>query len=598
MKNLLLIIFSFLFVIVCSTSTVKAADTQFKKTANITYELQDDFSLKANYSVTITNKESLVYAPSFTLSLKGFSPKNLTVFESGATAKTQLNDDGSYKVIFKNPAVGVGAYKKIVFNFTDSSVVDHTDQMTSLRIPQLDGLSDFNSVDITLRVPVKLAEDYNIQPTPGKVSDSKGYKVFEFTKENLLLPIVLDIGRFQEFSYKITYPLSGFQKKDGAFVIPFPPDTSYQRVSIQKISEKPDEIVVDSNGNWLARYQSLPKSDISVEGAIRVFEKPYREDFKLTQEQINTYLKSTNYWQSDDEKIKEIANGLSSPKDIYNYVVKTLKYNFTKTNRPATRLGAVNALSSPNEAICMEFTDLFIALSRAKGIPAREINGYAYTTNPEIQPLSLVSDILHAWPEYWDFDSNTWIPVDPTWGSTTNGIDYFSKFDAKHIAFVIHGDESMFPQTPGTVFSDQPRGKLIYVERKAGFSDKSNFISNVSISGFPILGYNLHLNTENTGEISFLPQNINVRFSDTNREIYVPLIPPLGKLSTVYPEKVPLNKIPRTIEVEYDGKKLSLTVNFTPVYVSLGIFLLVIALLSVCLYITARYAYYRFSIRG
>jgi len=50
----------------------------------------------------------------------------------------------------------------------------------------------------------------------------------------------------------------------------------------------------------------------------------------------------------------------------------------------------------------MEFTDLFIALSRAAGIPAREINGFAYTDDIRLRPLDLVTDMLHAWPEYYD----------------------------------------------------------------------------------------------------------------------------------------------------------------------------------------------------
>jgi hypothetical protein len=98
----------------------------------------------------------------------------------------------------------------------------------------------------------------------------------------------------------------------------------------------------------------------------------------------------------------------------------------------------------------MEYTDLFIALARAAGIPAREINGYAYTENPEIQPLSLVADVLHSWPEYWDEQKQVWIPIDPTWGSTTGGVDFFSKLDLRHFTFVIHGKDDTTPYPPGS----------------------------------------------------------------------------------------------------------------------------------------------------
>jgi transglutaminase-like putative cysteine protease len=52
--------------------------------------------------------------------------------------------------------------------------------------------------------------------------------------------------------------------------------------------------------------------------------------------------------------------------------------------------------------VCLEFTDLFIAIARAAGIPAREIDGFGYTQNAINRPISIDEDILHAWPEYYD----------------------------------------------------------------------------------------------------------------------------------------------------------------------------------------------------
>lgn len=112
------------------------------------------------------------------------------------------------------------------------------------------------------------------------------------------------------------------------------------------------------------------------------------------------------------------------------------------------RLGADVVLANPDQAVCMEFTDLFIAIAREKGIYSREIQGYGFSLDPKLQPLSLVSDILHAWPEYYDLKTENWIAVDPTWGNTS-GIDYFSSFDLNHIAFVIHGKNPEYPMPAG-----------------------------------------------------------------------------------------------------------------------------------------------------
>ncbi len=56
-------------------------------------------------------------------------------------------------------------------------------------------------------------------------------------------------------------------------------------------------------------------------------------------------------------------------------------------------------------------------------------------------PLSLIADVLHAWPEYYDQQQNVWVAIDPTWADTTGGIDYFSKLDLRHLTFAIQGQE-------------------------------------------------------------------------------------------------------------------------------------------------------------
>src|SRR5205085_322452 len=145
------------------------------------------------------------------------------------------------------------------------------------------------------------------------------------------------------------------------------------------------------------------------------------------------------YWQTNDPAIKALGQELKTPKDIYEYVVKTLSYDFTRVTDDKPRLGAALALKNPTSAVCREFTDLFIAIARSAGIPAREVDGFAYTENAKQRPLSLVKDILHAWPEYYDTNKKTWVMVDPTWGSTTGGIDYFQVLDLDHFAFAIKG---------------------------------------------------------------------------------------------------------------------------------------------------------------
>ncbi len=237
----------------------------------------------------------------------------------------------------------------------------------------------------------------------------------------------------------------------GETSIALPPDTAYQKVFYKTIEPPPLNVRVDPDGNWLAFYRLAGKEKLTVmaKGQVKIFAHP-QEHFLLPNDSVlSSNLKPDNFWEVDNEEIQSQAKNFTTPQEIYNFVVKTLNYDYSRVGQGAERLGALDSLKRPNEAICTEFTDLFIALSRANGIPAREINGFAYTTNEKLRPLSLIADILHSWPEYWDKENQIWVPIDPTWGDTTGGIDYFSKLDLNHFAFVIHGQSSETPYPAG-----------------------------------------------------------------------------------------------------------------------------------------------------
>jgi hypothetical protein len=53
--------------------------------------------------------------------------------------------------------------------------------------------------------------------------------------------------------------------------------------------------------------------------------------------------------------------------------------------------------------------------------------------------------VLHAWPEYYDETQHLWKPIDPTWGNTTGGVDYFDQFDVSHFVFTYNGTSSTDP---------------------------------------------------------------------------------------------------------------------------------------------------------
>ena len=74
----------------------------------------------------------------------------------------------------------------------------------------------------------------------------------------------------------------------------YPPDTSYQRVIYTKIDPKPRNISVDSDGNWLAEYDSAV--EVSVSGQANVLSSPAQIVPSPSFEQLKALTNPTKLW--------------------------------------------------------------------------------------------------------------------------------------------------------------------------------------------------------------------------------------------------------------------------------------------------------------
>jgi len=428
---------------------------EFSTDVAVEYKVEETGTTLVTHTITIENLFSNLYATSYTLALDNIEPQNVRVFEGAKNLNFNLKTDGSKTSIaieFAEAMVGKGKTRTFNVLFEESDFAVRTGEVWEISIPRLSADETFRSYKVSLSIPNSFGNEAYVSPSPMEVKNEDGRAVYVFDKASVQKTgVTAGFGAFQVFSFTLNYHLENPLAKTASVDIAIPPDTALQRVYYQLINPKPENVYVDADGNWLATYILKPRQRIDVEakGSVQIFAGP-RPFPKSTAETLAANLKPTEFWQSDNPQIKELATNLGSAKAIYDYVWQNLAYDYERVRPNVERLGAVRALASPQNAICMEFTDLFIALARSAGIPAREINGFAYTENPEIQPLSLVADVLHAWPEYWDEASKAWIPIDPTWASTTGGVDYFSKLDLRHFTFVIHGKDSQKPYAPGS----------------------------------------------------------------------------------------------------------------------------------------------------
>jgi hypothetical protein len=431
-----------------------SASENFLVDAKFEYKLDESGKCAVTNILSIKNITSDFYSKSYILRLNSLNPKAIKVFESGNQLKFEeenINDNTNIKIDFKEKIIGKGQTRTFVIIYEEENFASKTGEVWEIAIPRIEHENTFDSLKVTLSVPDDFGSEAYVSPQPLNKDLVRGRKIYTFDKDSLgQSGITVGFGLFQVFSFSLNYHLENPLRVQTESEITLPPDTSTQKVFYQNIEPRPNNVIADADGNWLAKYTLKPRQrlDIKAIGSVQIFSQPTKYlTSSVSDLSVNTL--PAEYWESKDPQITYLAQKLKTPENIYNFVTNSLAYDFDRAKPNVERLGARTALGNSANAICMEFTDLFIALARAAGIPAREINGFAYTENPEVQPLSLVADVLHAWPEYFSHEKNTWIPIDPTWESTS-GIDYFNKLDLRHFAFVIHGEDPIKPYPPGS----------------------------------------------------------------------------------------------------------------------------------------------------
>jgi|SRR3990167_4410587 len=457
---------------------VSAVSSNFTTDYNVTYNVLENALTHVTFDIILTNQTSQYYASSYSIQVGFNNINNVLASDSKGkiTPKITRNDDGNnIEIVFNDRVVGLGKKLNLTISFDTKDIARMSGKIWDINIPGIAKQAEYNSFNVNVIVPKFLENPSYIKPDTEQFSGTD----LRFTKEQLgKSGISISYGQEEIYNFNLSYHLKNPNLFPIKAEIALPPSTNYQDVEIVDINPKPQNITTDSDGNWLAKYDlgSSRKIDVKVNGRAKVLLRPKKQ--KLSQKERKEYLKEQPFWQTTDKRIKELALELKTPYKIYKYVVGNLKYDFQRLQTGMPRLGALGVLKNPSSAVCLEFTDLFIALARAAGIPAREVNGFAYTQNSKERPLSLVKDVLHAWPEYYDSDMQTWVMVDPTWENTTGGTDYFYTLDFDHLAFVIKGISSTYPIPAGAYkISNNQTARDVIVEFGNSFN-KPFFLTN------------------------------------------------------------------------------------------------------------------------
>lgn len=180
----------------------------------------------------------------------------------------------------------------------------------------------------------------------------------------------------------------------------------------------------------------------------------YRTQFRINPAQcgadysrwpeLAAYLRPESGIESNSDPIRDCAarvvgqatNPYEKSRLLFAFVNSYMEYDLDAE----TDAGALAALRNAR-GVCGDYTDLFVALCRASGIPARKVYGFRHDLEKDgdLKTPQMVNDKHHAWAEIF-LTGYQWVPVDPTYTYTLNGkktvnYDYYGGFppDDLHI---------------------------------------------------------------------------------------------------------------------------------------------------------------------
>lgn len=526
-----------------------SAQSKFSANYSVTYDIQTSGITVINQKIDLRNLTANFYATEYSLSIGATAIENVSATSSsGASIPVIVSseqDTTKIKVIFNEKVVGLNRVLSFRLRYESRDIAVRNGFVWEVTIPKLATSENIDSYNLALRAPKEIGAVASISPAPTSTGVEGNFNVFNYNKSQLTSSGVnASFGDHQVFNFNLKFHLANSKFFPVLETIALPPDTETQTVVYSDLSPRPVEITVDTDGNYLAKYRlnGNEKIDVTLSGQVKIWNKPTNPPrFKWTEEQLKKYTGPDKYWETAFPAISAKAKELKTAKAIYDYVSTTLKYDYERAAGKLERLGAAVAIAQPTKAVCMEFTDLFIALARAAGIPARELDGYAYTTNSKLKPRALSgsgesdkSDILHAWAQYWNAETSTWVQIDPTWGSTTGGVDYFDKLDMNHFVFVIKGLSSSEPYPAGSYKTDPANQKgdveVVLSPAETEITVGTTIVPNLSrelTAGLPFGGSVLITNSGNAtifnGKLSFMSKYLTLGGTDLGP------IPPFSK---------------------------------------------------------------------
>jgi hypothetical protein len=380
--------------------------------------------------------------------------KASTISQSVASAKISVDGrEVEYTVEYSGESailsvkfprnIGRGDSMTFVLEYNNYGLIEQTGALVDIYASGLakSALEENEVQDLLFSTSIRIKKntfaDLNFVLPEATASGEDGdYLVYNFDKEALSgRSIWIQLGKVQYYKFKITQEVNSNQELNLPFnneyrlILPRVIENAeiYQKVYYENILPLPRGIEKDADGNIFA-YFELPANqsgEIIVEGYVEVGLTDTKVNKNNSgslsdydQSMIEKWLQPAKYWEVDASEIQSKAQELKGSNsnvfelidDTYNFVVDRIDYSQVKKFGINERLGALATLNN-GAGVCMEYSDLFLTLMRAQGIPAQAVFGFGY------DPLiDADKQEPHQWVQVYIPSLSKWLDIDVTWG--------------------------------------------------------------------------------------------------------------------------------------------------------------------------------------
>jgi len=525
----------------CSDPAVVAKS--FSSTQDVAFLIDEKGTAAVTQKISLKNLEGSCIASEYTLKFSALKIKdargkdalgdlliNVDKNKDATTISAKLNDE----VIGKNKAVA------FELNYTIEGLSSKEGYVWNLVVPKIVTSEAVETYSLKVFVPASFGKVFAVSPKPDSIVYDKNQTTLDYGKNQKFPQLIfVNFGEEQEISFKFKVPFVNRQFSSQKFFLNLPPDTEKQQLLIKRVDPAPEKITLDKNGNYLAEYKVAAgrSVEINVGGTVKIIGegKNFTAPTIFSQSELKRFKESSRFIQTQDRLVQEKAEELQTPAAVYDFVVGYLSFDAGAISAgKAERKGAASLLRKRVRATNIDFVDLFVAICRAAGIPAREVFGFVISGDQTSKPTFLAAPLntnrLHVWAQIYDSQKGFWINVDPTWGSAS-GLDYFKESLPDRIALFFSASGEDIDRLKDLTASFE-NVKLFSSAARADFSPKINLEVKTDqlVAGFPSEVKVTIENKSGVGltnpKIVLATENVNLVGEDT---ITLPVLLPFEK---------------------------------------------------------------------